>query len=60
MIKRHRKGCYRSKIEDHKLHKEILGLYERFIQPSMLKQVYHAWNIKNETMNKSVVALAPK
>ena len=61
MIERNTKGYYRSKQNDHELYTEIMRVYERFIQPNMLKQVWHRWNTqKNEAMNTSVAALAPK
>ena len=39
----------------------MMKAYERFIQPDMLKQLWHEWDTqKNEAMNTSVAALAPK
>ena len=61
MIERNTKGYYRSKLKDRALYDQMMSEYERFIQPKMLRQVNHMWNTqKNEAMNTSVAALAPK
>ena len=61
MTERNSNGYYRRKLEYHELYDEIISVYERFIQPDMLKQVWHTLNTHtNEAMNTSVVALDSK
>ena len=61
MIEWNSRGYYRSKLDDHELYEEMMKAYERFIQPDMLKQLWHEWDTqKNEAMNTSAAALVPK
>ena len=41
VIERNIKGYYWSKLKDRELYEEIMQVYKRFIQPDMLKQVWH-------------------
>ena len=61
MMERNDRGYYRCKVKDKQLYDDIMSEYSRFITPDNLAMVHHVWSTqKNEAMNTSVAALAPK
>ena len=61
MMERTQRGYYRSKTDHEQLYLQIMDEYARFITRAMLLMLIHPYSTqKNEAMNTSVAALAPK
>ena len=61
MVERNEKGYYRCRQRVKKLCDDMMAVYTPYITIEALRQVNHPWTTqKNEAMNTSVAAFAPK
>ena len=61
LAERYRNGYYRCKIKHASVYNKLTKLYEPYITIDALKMLHHPFSTqKNEAMNKSVSAFAPK
>ena len=61
IIERQEKGYYRCRVAHASLYNEIKSIYEKYVTSEMLAMLNHPYDTqKNESMNASVAAYAPK